>query len=441
MGDRRRESAGLDRGGGAAQAAPRRRGRAPGGGRRGIGALVCGVLMLWLVACAASDVPSEIGDEILQDGNLLNGPIDADTVLAGDVVVRSLVQVAQGTTLAVAPGTHILFRDRADTVAGLSIAGVLRMVADSTAPIVLASAALAGSPGQWQGVEIDGGSAHLSHVEIHHARVGLRVRGGTATAVVDSSTIDSNSVCGVLVDLGRVELHGSSVSGERCGVQVEGGMAVVVGGAVSSPAVGYRGHGGVDSLRAAALSGASAMVLDGARRSRVSGCTLRGFDWGARLVNRVFDARIDSSTVTGGGVGILVIGSRSATLAGNRIENAWEAGIECRDAQVVVSGNVIDSCAAGIWLEGDGAVVEGNWIRGNRSHGVRVDGGQPRISGNTISGNGDYGLWSREYGVDARNNWWGDASGPRQELYNPGGVGDRVPRGARVEPWLTTPPG
>jgi hypothetical protein len=395
--------------------------------------------MLWLVACATTEVASGIEEELLQDGTLLEGVIESDTVLAGDIIVRSLIQVAGGTTLAVAPGTHIFFRDHADSVAGFAVAGVLRMLADSTAPIVLESAVLAGRAGDWQGIEIDGGAAHLSHVEIRHARVGLRVRGGTAVARVDSSLIDSSLVCGVLADLGRVDLAMTHVSGGRYGVQVEGGMAVVIGGSLTAD-VAYWGHGGIDSLRAVTLIGDDALVLDGALRSRVTDCILRGFNYGANLKNRVFDARVDSTLVTGGRVGLLVIGARSALLEGNRVQGAREAGIECHGGQLTMRANVVDSCASGVWLEGDDLVLESNSIQDNQADGVRVDRGQPRVNGNTISGNGGYGLRAG-YGIDARGNWWGDASGPQQELYNPAGVGDRVDRGILVEPWLTEPPG
>ena len=38
--------------------------------------------------------------------------------------------------------------------------------------------------------------------------------------------------------------------------------------------------------------------------------------------------------------------------------------------------------------------------------------------------------------VDARNNWWGDASGPYHPTLNSGGLGDEVSNNVDFDPWL-----
>lgn len=43
--------------------------------------------------------------------------------------------------------------------------------------------------------------------------------------------------------------------------------------------------------------------------------------------------------------------------------------------------------------------------------------------------------------VDARGNWWGDASGAHHPTLNPDGQGDGVSDGVLFDPWLTTPTG
>lgn len=43
--------------------------------------------------------------------------------------------------------------------------------------------------------------------------------------------------------------------------------------------------------------------------------------------------------------------------------------------------------------------------------------------------------------VDARDNWWGDASGPYHETENPGGIGVEVSGNVDFWPFLTHPPG
>ena len=43
--------------------------------------------------------------------------------------------------------------------------------------------------------------------------------------------------------------------------------------------------------------------------------------------------------------------------------------------------------------------------------------------------------------LNARNNWWGDASGPYHPVLNPDGQGDTILiTGVEIEPWLTEPP-
>ncbi len=41
--------------------------------------------------------------------------------------------------------------------------------------------------------------------------------------------------------------------------------------------------------------------------------------------------------------------------------------------------------------------------------------------------------------IDARNNWWGDPSGPQHPTLNPGGIGNAVSDGVQIDPWLVTP--
>ncbi len=65
---------------------------------------------------------------------------------------------------------------------------------------------------------------------------------------------------------------------------------------------------------------------------------------------------------------------------------------------------------------------------------------QPVLSGNQIFGNGACGLRNAtpELRVNARWQWWGDASGPYEPKGNPAGLGDAV-HGVRYEPWMTEP--
>ncbi|MBK6765300.1 MAG: hypothetical protein IPG71_02985 [bacterium] len=70
--------------------------------------------------------------------------------------------------------------------------------------------------------------------------------------------------------------------------------------------------------------------------------------------------------------------------------------------------------------------------------------GRPRFANNIIAGNIGNCVSARpEYPIilDARNNWWGHASGPYHAELNPLGQGDTlVGDSVLFEPWLTSPP-
>lgn len=76
------------------------------------------------------------------------------------------------------------------------------------------------------------------------------------------------------------------------------------------------------------------------------------------------------------------------------------------------------------------------------TNGVRVKDTTETITLNACQyeGNSDYGvLNNNSIDVDARNNWWGDASGPFHTTENPEGLGDAVSDGVLFEPWRTSP--
>ena len=63
-----------------------------------------------------------------------------------------------------------------------------------------------------------------------------------------------------------------------------------------------------------------------------------------------------------------------------------------------------------------------------------------QVSNNSFICNSEYGLVNDNASImlDARNNWWGDASGPTHSS-NPSGKGDAVSDNVNFTPWLTAP--
>ncbi|HEY4523065.1 MAG TPA: hypothetical protein VJK73_01700, partial [Candidatus Paceibacterota bacterium] len=68
-----------------------------------------------------------------------------------------------------------------------------------------------------------------------------------------------------------------------------------------------------------------------------------------------------------------------------------------------------------------------------------VRGGTFSASGNSITDTTGV-LNESGAAMDARNNWWGTASGPHEAVSNPGGTGPEVSGGVLYNPWLATDP-
>ncbi|MFD3164347.1 hypothetical protein [Herpetosiphon sp. NSE202] len=68
-----------------------------------------------------------------------------------------------------------------------------------------------------------------------------------------------------------------------------------------------------------------------------------------------------------------------------------------------------------------------------------LDGSRILISANSFQSHKNYGL-TGDVGFDARNNWWGDASGPYHPEQNGAGTGDAVGVNLTFSPWLNAKP-
>ncbi len=111
-------------------------------------------------------------------------------------------------------------------------------------------------------------------------------------------------------------------------------------------------------------------------------------------------------------------------------------------SRVRVHDNVADDNKYGLRLHRTKALIDANDVRGNEI-GIHAPfnrfnpAPQPVITGNNVAGNSMFGL-RNEYTVtiDARGNWWGDASGPGGA--GPG-TGDKVSAFVNYAAWLTAP--
>jgi hypothetical protein len=177
--------------------------------------------------------------------------------------------------------------------------------------------------------------------------------------------------------------------------------------------------------------------------NHVYNCTVNNPYWSASgiLVVDTSDVVVESNYVEGCDIGIGAVdfpgslyGSpwdyhtlSNVLITGNTLmRNTWQVDIS-NDARNVtlICNNILNAVEDGIDV----------WSY----EGAGVSPTDVKINYNNIVGSGSYGLWVGEdvtETVDARYNWWGDASGPYHPTLNPSGKGDNVSGNANFSPWL-----
>jgi hypothetical protein len=184
--------------------------------------------------------------------------------------------------------------------------------------------------------------------------------------------------------------------------------------------------------------GATANVVG----NHVYNCTVNNPSWSATGIMAVDTdgVTIESNYVEGCDIGIAAVdfpeskyGSlyhlilSNVDIIGNTlVGNTWQVDIS-NDARNVtlICNNILNATEDGIdvWSYSDVTVYPTN----------------VKINYNNIVGSGIYGLWVEDdvlEQVDARYNWWGNATGPYHPTLNPSGTGDEVDGNAAFSPWL-----
>jgi len=283
-----------------------------------------------------------------------------------------------------------------------------------------------------------------------------------------------------------VTLRGFTISGGRTGVIVAGDHVLLEGNRISGNEQGILLTGAQGcTLKDNEVTGNErwGILLSGASRNLIEGNIIEhngylselGFGGHGVLLlapssrntfrgNRIShngtammilsdDNLLEANIITDNLEGIMVMGNRNR-ISGNLIGGGGQAGmgIAIGGSLNTIEGNTIrdhygEGAGVGIWLSYPGNTVIRNDIRDN-DVGIGITGlsgpslGLPptRITENNIVGNAEplYELVGVSPSpIDARNNWWGDPSGPFHPERNPQGKGDRVSDNVRFEPWLT----
>ena len=119
------------------------------------------------------------------------------------------------------------------------------------------------------------------------------------------------------------------------------------------------------------------------------------------------------------------------------------ANVHVQTADVAFRYNTVSDAnpyglVAGVWVDGAAPTLVGNTLQDNEVGVYAANGAQPTLYGNAIISSTDYGVYNATPAmvVDARENWWGEASGPYHAASNPGGTGDAVTDGVLFAPWI-----
>ena len=165
------------------------------------------------------------------------------------------------------------------------------------------------------------------------------------------------------------------------------------------------------------------------------------------LVDNGGTAVLRACEVSHSEVGVAPSRGSHLTLEDSSLHDTGFAGVNVgSDGEVVIKGSRFVSATSAVYIGYGHPAIENNVFQGNT---VAVDvicttryGGDcaPVVSpDNQFMGASQIGIANRYPGwatIDARYNWWGDASGPYNAYSNPGGAGNPVADGVRYDPWL-----
>lgn len=388
---------------------------------------------------------------------------------APGAIQEAINEASPGDTIIVHEGTYVeqLIISKSLTLQGLTGAKILASdtrstftIPESSAvfdPIIFAYGSLTGTETisvAIEGFEIDGGNKAVSN----YRYVGILCRN------IKPGTISSNVIHGMYPPSGTgsgpqtfgILVYGNSEATinyneirdfSRGGIGVSGDAGpnidpyaivqenMVYGNGFESE-TGWWAENGIQIGY-----GATANVIG----NNVFNCTVNNPSWSATgiLVVDTSDVIVESNYVEGCDIGIGAVdfpGSiygppwdyhilSNILIKGNTLfNNTWQVDIS-NDARNVtlVCNNILNAVEDGIDV----------WSYPNAG----VYPTEVKINYNNIVGSGSYGLWVGEdvaEPVDARYNWWGDASGPYHPSLNPTGLGDKVSDNVNFSPWLLT---
>ncbi len=354
------------------------------------------------------------------------------------------LQIAIGATLKIQPGVVVISNGARYIVVD---GGVLEAVGTAEQPITLSSyhAYIENNPSanKWGGIDIrNGGTAILEHVDIRSvASTAIDLYTANASDVnskvsLKHSTIrDSGSIALTSINnVSNLTLAENTFSNNtNSWIQVSGGILV-------SNTLLFANQGGMQGYE---LVNQSVTIPVNTKLSLQPGSVL--FSNGARYI--VVDGGVLEAVGTAEQP--ITLSSYHAYIENNPSANKW-GGIDIRNGGTAILEHVdirsVGSTAIDLYTANASDVNSKVSLKHStiRDSGRAISGRGTQaliLSSNSIISN-SFGIQNSDpaTSIDARNNWWGDPSGPRHPSRNPNGLGNAVSDGVLFDPWLTEPP-
>ncbi len=136
-------------------------------------------------------------------------------------------------------------------------------------------------------------------------------------------------------------------------------------------------------------------------------------------------------------------GSASVPASGSwrqiQFNNGSQANLEYTVVRFAGQRVGTDLTQSGINNNGGSLNIINTEILHNNQNGILNNNGTVIVSDSSIYDHLVYGVWNKTLmPLDARNNYWGDASGPYHSTLNPTGLGNDVSNNVLFDPWKTT---
>jgi pimeloyl-ACP methyl ester carboxylesterase len=213
----------------------------------------------------------------------------------------------------------------------------------------------------------------------------------------------------------------------RASLSVFGSMEMI--GTLNSPIV-VKSDGGDSKMWTVLFQPERSLQLSHVHFEHIKQVKIRGVDANIKDV-QVID--------TQGGISLV---NSSTTIESSAFKGSYTDGVYIQKGSFVINNSAISGNKMGVRLSSGPVLVRTLEKIIPIAHAAESCG---VVSNSSIYENLNSGIESDGYcKIDAKNNWWGDSSGPRHETYNPTGLGNGIDawdEDVSFSPWLIQAPG